>query len=153
MPQGNGRSAYINDGYVQSAYLQGIPRLFPDVRFDYRQALTQARSVIKRQMDLAENDPRKLETIGAEAIKSHVIKWDITKWDEAKKEDVAVTIEVSEILHLQPILMRAIFRIIMGELAPDEDPKLTAAERDITAAEDYQRALRGEPAEVADAKN
>lgn len=141
-------SGYIPDGYTFKGFIKGVPRLFPDVRLSYRQTLTNARAAIRHAMDLAESDPVKVETIGAQTIATHV-----TAWDLKKPDGTIVPLTVAEILRLQPMLERTIFRIVMGDVAPDEDPTLADADKNAAADEMLRVALSGESREVADIKN
>ena len=67
---------YIHDGYTISAYISALPRLYPELRFSYRPVLSQNRAVIFRQI-ASIDDPRKEESIAAQAIKAQMIDWDL----------------------------------------------------------------------------
>lgn len=141
-------TGWIPDGHNFSGFIKGIDRLFPDLRFTYRQATTQARAAIRHSIDLATNDPLKVETIGAQTIKAHVLDWDLKKPDGS-----TVPLTVSDILRVQAVLERTIYRIVMGDQAPDEDPKLQNEERDQAAADALLAALAGHTVEEQGTKN
>lgn len=144
----NGRlSAYIHDGYTVAGYIQEAPRLYPAVRFTYRPVLAQNRAVVFREIQRA-NDPRKEETIAAEAVKAQVQEWDIID-----HEGRAVGIAASNILRLQPQLFSRMFRMVMGDAAPDEDPLIADDERNEDSERSLAAAFAGEGPETADAKN
>lgn len=137
----------IPDGYTVHGYIAEVPRLYPALRFTYRPVLTQHRAIIFREIAKA-NDPNKEETIAAQAIARSVTGWDMK---DAKGESVSLS--TSSILRVQPKLLGRLFRIAMGDEAPDEDPNISATERDEKAGSDLAAALAGITPEEADAKN
>ena len=119
--------------------------MYPSVRFTYRPMLPQDRLVVARHM-ADSNDPRKEETDAAATIKAQVIDWNVRD-----REGKTVPLEVSHVLRLQPLLLERLFRIVMGEEAPDEDPQTSDQERNMASELDYQAALaRQTPEEYAE---
>lgn len=138
---------YIHDGYTMSGFIAAVPRLYPALRFSYRPVLSQNRAVIFRQIASA-NDPRREESLAAQAIKSQLVGWDLKD-----QKDEPVAIEVSNILRMQPRLMNRLFRIVMGDEPGDEDPALADEQRDGAAESELSAALAGATPEEADTKN
>lgn len=138
---------YIHDGYTLHGYVAAMPRLYPELRFTYRPVLSQNRAVIFRQI-ASMDDPRREESIAAQAIKAQLIDWDLKN-----HKGEAVAVETAEILRVQPRLMNRLFRIVMGDEPSDEDPLAAAAERDAQIESDLSAALAGCSPEEADSKN
>jgi len=145
-------SPYIHDGYTVNGYIEADERIHAEVRFTYRPVLAQDRSVIMRQIQMA-NDPRKEEAIAAAAIAGYVKSWDIRKPKEPGSDElVSVPIKASEVLRLNVRLTNRLYRIVMGDSAPDEDPNDIAASGESDAEKELQAALNGVAPED-DAKN
>lgn len=150
MSGNNGVTGYIHDGYTIDGYVSAAPRLYPDLHFTYRPVLTQNRAVIYKEMQRTD-DPRKSETVAAQAIKAQISSWNLVKQDGS-----AVPLEVDDILRVQPYLMNRLFRIIMGDEAPDEDPCLTDTDHAAGGSMGIESALAGagpEEREAAAGKN
>ena len=130
--------AYIHDGYTREAYIQPHPRLYPALRFTYRPVLAQDRAVIYRHIERT-NDPRKEETIAAEFMRRQLLDWDVTN---AGGE--AVALEVTNILRLQPRLLTRLFRIVMGDESPDEEPEPAPLALQCDAERDARETLQGD---------
>lgn len=147
----NGRlSAYIHDGYTVAGYIQEVPRLYPAVRFTFRPVLSQNRAVVFQEIQLT-TDARKGETIAAELVKSQILSWDIVD-----HEGNAVEITTTNALRIQPLLFNRLFKVIIGDRAPDEDPNVSAPQRNRDSEASLAAALSGETpeaTEAADAKN
>lgn len=145
----SGVLGFIHDGYSLSGFICEVPRLHPALRFKYRAILAQNRAIIFREMDkVLETDPRRAETISAEAMRAQLIEWDLKD-----KDGKPVEITTSNMLRVQPALGVRLFRILMGREAPDEDPATVAQERDAEASQALALALTGAGPEDADAKN
>ena len=138
--------SFIHDGYSRSAFIAGIPRLYPDVRFTFRPMLSQARAVVSDR--IAKSDPSKGETLAATAIVAHVSDWDVTD-HEGKTVDVST----ANVLRLQPRLMAKLFSIVVGNLPPDEDPGASPKTNADNAEREFAAALAGKTLEEHDAKN
>lgn len=148
MSDSNGVLGYIHDGYTVPGYIQGVPRLYPSLRFEYRPMLTQARTVVYRKIQTL-NDPNKEEEIAAKAIKAQVANWDLK--DE---KEVGVPLEIEHILRVQPTLFRRIFEIVAGSAAPDQLPFTEDVAVGTKASEaQLEAALAGQAPEVTEEGN
>jgi hypothetical protein len=140
-------TSYIDDGYTVDGYLAAAYRLFPAIRFTYRPVMVGPRAVIARKM-AEENDAAKAQAIAAEVLKKHVQKWDLKR-----RNGELVPLETSHILRMQPSLFNLLFRVVMGELACDEDPEAAqGAGADVTDRA-LAAALEGCSPEEYDSKN
>jgi hypothetical protein len=101
----------------------------------------QDRAVITQHVAQAQ-DPRKQEEVAAAAIASYVKAWDVDKAEGGKR--IAVEIEASEVLRLQPLLLNRLYRIVTGMDGGDADPTEESSEVDERAAQELDRALGGQ---------
>jgi hypothetical protein len=138
---------YIHDGYTMHGYITAVPRLHSSLRFTFRPILSQNRAVILRQIASA-NDPRREESLAAQAIKAQLIDWNLTN-----HRGEPVPLEASHLLRVQPQLFSRLFRIVMGDEPSDEDPSVSDSVRDRDVESDLAAALAGVTPEETDEKN
>lgn len=149
MSETNGKypSAYIPDGYTESGYVAGIPRLYPPVAFEYRPMLPGERARALKLSDTAQYaDAADAEVGAANAILKHIVRWDVV--DDKGAE---LPVSVKSLLHLRPSLNTQIFNIVLGLRPSDPTPKEMTG--DDQQPNKYQSLMEGVPATEVAAKN
>lgn len=121
-------TGWIHDGYTRIAFIAKDPSgLYPDVSITYRPMLVQDQAVIFHEMEKA--DPRRRQSIAADAIRQRIVTWDLKGIEHGKTEDI---------LKIQPRLFNRMFDIIMGyeggDPNPDEDIELSNTEQSLADA-------------------
>ena len=111
-------NGYIHDGYTLTGFIKGRDRLYPDLRFTYRPVIIQNRSVIFNAISQANQagKPAEAEAIAAKACKSHLLSWDLTG-----KGGETLPTEADHVVQIPPELNNRLFRVLMGQDAPDLD--------------------------------
>ena len=128
--------AYLRDGYNQHGFIRGVPRLFDDVRFEYRPCLHEERL----GLDLANPrlTPKELAQRTYKLLADKLLSWDV-KADE--NDDEHLPIKLDSIRRLHPAVIERLYAIVVGDIPPDEDPMQSDREteerlRDKQAASD-----------------
>lgn len=117
MSESNG-SAYIPDGYTRAVYLREHPeKLYPACRITFRPILIQKQAGILRQINNANEDPDRQQSIAASWIGRQVVEWNLKKPDGSK-----IALEQDEILRIHPALFIRVWSVILGDRGGDEDP-------------------------------
>jgi predicted butyrate kinase (DUF1464 family) len=119
--------AWLPDGHTFEGYLSALPRMYPAVRFSYRQIGNGERAEIRSRIAKAAN-PTEGEKVCARAIAKHVLAWDVR---DAEGETVAI--EADNVMRLQPILFARLFNVVMGVQPCDRDPNASDEENDENA--------------------
>lgn len=119
---------YIEDGQTLPGYVAEVPRLYGPVRFQFRPMLATERAVILGQMSVM-GEKEATETAAA-IIASRVKQWDATRGDGA----TIIPLDPAHTVRLQPKLQMRIYNIILGNEAPDQDPRESGPNEDPEAA-------------------
>ena len=113
-------ASFFRDGYTVKAFIKGIPRLFDDLRFEFRPCLHEERLALdlaNPRLNAKELAQRTYKLL-AEKVKS----WDLTVPHQTTGELELVAISTATIRHLQPVLLDVLYKIVVGDFPPDEDP-------------------------------
>jgi len=139
-------SGYIHDGQTRQGYIAEVPRLHPALRFTYRVMLGADRAVITDL--IGKSDPKRGETLAAEAIAKYVLSWDLKN-----EKDESVPVEAKHVLRLHPALGGVLWSIVIGTRAPDALPDESDEESSRASEEAFRAALDGCSPEEHAAKN
>lgn len=136
--------SYIHDGYTEDGYIAESKRLYSDLRFRYRPLLVAERTACMALIE--KKEPRAQDGVRADVMKRQLVSWDL------KHDGQAVPIETQHILRLQPSLFLALWYIITGIAASDDDGGQQAGDA-ASGASELEAALAGLTKPEADAKN
>jgi hypothetical protein len=139
---------FLHDGYSCGGYVAEVPRLHEALVFAYRPATQQQRAAVHRALRDA-TDPKRAESLAAQAIVSQLIEWDLKRSDTK----AAVPLTVESMLRVQPRLFDRLFAIVVGNEASDEKPGEKTAEQADDLERDLAAALACAAPEEFDAKN
>jgi hypothetical protein len=114
------QNAYLEDGYTETGFLAGLPRLHPAVNFEYRPMLV---------TELAQYSARTAHC-SEEAVRREVARWlsiKILEWDVTDVRGQVVPIQSSSadplenILRLRPAVFTRLWKIVSGD-SPSDPP-------------------------------
>ncbi|MBL8794797.1 MAG: hypothetical protein JNM56_12890 [Planctomycetia bacterium] len=108
------------DGYTESAFILGVERIHPDLRFEYR-PITLIESVAYS---------RAVKDLDGKELHEHSAKWAagrLLSWDLRGKDGKTVPIQADMLTRLKPRLFYRMQAVLLGNEAPDIDPRLSAA--------------------------
>lgn len=134
-------SGFIPDGFTDSFYLEGVPRLHEPVRGRYRPCTTEETSEYYASAQLLK--PREQDRHAAKLVAAHVVSWDLK--DPATGDTLPIKQEV--VLRLTRRLFFRLLSIVTGTEPPDEDPQASDShsDRQELAADRKEAAAKGEP--------
>jgi len=105
-------TGYIPDGYTESGYIAGVPRLFLAVRFEFRPMLVE-----EKQQAAKDGEGGNVRKTMAEWLARK-----ITRWDLQDADGQTLPIDAKTILRLRPKLFDRLFDVVAGNEASDLDP-------------------------------
>jgi hypothetical protein len=126
---------YIPEGYVEKAFLRGVPGLYADFRIEYRPVLPQNRTVIVRAVGRLPDDQQ--DPAAAKAVAKQLVSWDLANIGKP------VSITVENVLRLRPALFQRLFNVVLGMEAPDIDPQAPVVEVAAQATDLLEAAING----------
>lgn len=139
-----------NDGYIASAYVDGVPQLYDAARFKYRPILIEEGSEFFETG--AKLKAREADRRTAKLLKDHVTSWSLT---DAQGD--ALPISLAVLLRLNRRLFQRLAGIVLGMEASDSDPDWSEEEKDEALDAKVASLQSGRPpaalAEERDAKN
>ena len=139
MATGNGQSglAYIHDGYMATAYIAGVDRLYPSVRIEYR-------PFGHREKALWQRGAANLDAIEFEDLVDRELANRIKIWDIKDSSGKAVAVHVNTLARIQPVLRDRLVGVVFGSQAPDVDPKAAADESRALAEDKFRGSPEGQ---------
>lgn len=142
--------SYIPDGYTESAYIRAVPRLYNELRFEFRPLLVDQRNIIADAAQKA--PPDKADRILAAAVAKRLVSWSLVD-----SQGNGVPIGEANVLRLKPALFSRVYFIVAGTDASDDDPTWTDAKKSAESSAILEAAIEGRPVgdvkEEADLKN
>ena len=112
---------YIHDGYTAPAFIAGVDRLYPSLRFTHR-------PMRSRDLVVWRHGVRQLDTLETEAKTDEVLAERIKSWDLVDHKGKGLVISAEVMSNLQPFLRERLVGIVFGSSAPDVDPQAPSKE-------------------------
>lgn len=143
-------ASYFHDGYTRAGYVRPSPGLHEALRFDYRPALVEERSQLVDAAAGMRSDAYDRQVAAFLATK--VLSWDLT--DGAGGE---VAVSPTAMLRLQPELFVKLYRVVLGWVGSDVDPRWSEDSAAEAVQIEHESALAGKTVgdlrQEADEKN
>lgn len=105
-----------NDGYTLSAYIKGVPRLHPDVRFRYRPTEHLERVRTEKEIANCGNDTEAKEMLLAEVIAKKIVSWDV----KGAQPNVATILRIRSKVFIDRLANIVYFGIEGGDTDPEQ---------------------------------
>ncbi len=138
-PNSNGQMlAYIDDAQGEHFFIKGSPRLYPDVRGEFRPCLYDEQAGFFRAN----------QTLGPKeetARACTLMKGKLVSWNLVQRNGDPLPISEANLRRLRPALQQRLLAIILGVEAPDEDPTASHDQAGVDAADKVQAAESGAP--------
>ena len=132
-------SHYIPDGHTDTAFIKGVPNVFPDTSITYRPMLHEDRMALDAA--IIKGDPRQKSQAIIGQICSFVLSWDCVKPDGKTVELVP-----DEVRRLRNALIERIYDIILGWSGGDVKPNSKIVKSDSEA--ELEAILKGTPENI-----
>lgn len=129
-------SAFINDGYTETAVLHEVPGLYPRVEFTFRPMLIEQRVFYYKVA-------QKLEGVQLRRLIAGHLAQQLVEWDVKDRKGNVVPITVDNVMRLKSRFFDRLFAVVSTEEAPDESPDRDAAEADLALADARKAAETG----------
>ncbi len=118
------RWAPIRDGYTRKGFIEGVPNLYAELRFDFRPVTTEEGSDFYERVGRLKSSDQDRET--AKLIAGKVVRWSGEDVREPGRPDEAVTAKLA--LQLNRRQMHRLGNVILGQEPSDTDPRWSAEE-------------------------
>ena len=105
----------INDGYWETGYLAGVPRLYPELRFVFRPAL------VEEGQDFQDRN-RQLPAKDYDVKAADFVAKRLQSWDLKDRTGTAMPISAASLLKLKRPLFYRLCGVVFGNEAYDPDP-------------------------------
>jgi len=110
-------SAFIfDDGYTENGYIAAVPGIYPALRFEFRPML------IKEYLEYAKVS-MKLEFFEDRREMAHALTKKLVRWDLKGRDGELVVFKPDNLLRLKLTLFDKLFKVVAGNVAPDNDPE------------------------------
>ena len=125
MSDSNGHSsvpgvfATIDDGYTEKGFIAGVPRLHPDIRFDFRRMTAEEHRKFSRNFRMIQDDRAAYYDFAAEIVADHVQAWNVM----ARKGELLPIVKAVIMRKLKPEIIERLLEIISGLKPSDHDPE------------------------------
>lgn len=106
---------FIDDGYVEGAYICAEPLVYPALRFEYRPLLQEEQYAYWKQTERLKD--MELRKAAADLIAKKLVSWDLKT---SKGEPVKI--EQANLIRLKIGLFNRLMWIVTGGEAGDDDP-------------------------------